>query len=322
MQSPGDAAGNLSTPFLLKDGRSVALRHIRPADADLLLDFYAGLSPEARRQRFFHIHRVTAEESRGMAAIEDDNGVAIAAVAGDGTIVADARCVTVRNSGNTGEDEPPACLAIAVRDDYQRVGLGTLLLDELVTAAASAGITTLVAEILGDNLGMRQLLSSRHFVVAGRDGSSMVQAIFRTDGRVPVWPDDTPSPRVLIETHSWYGSMQERYLRDAGYSVMVCPGPHQGRSCDLLATGSCELVEGADAIICSNGDDEDRNVLAAHQASPASIPLLVTVGSGDSPSLERAEAIWRSGSADELISVLDRHGIPRPVQGDIKRDVR
>jgi RimJ/RimL family protein N-acetyltransferase len=308
VQPPADGIGTLDEPLLLHDGRLATVRHIRPADADLLTDFYTGLSPQARRQRFFHTHRVTADECQRMAAIEQDGSVALVALADDGTIVADARCVRDTSKGKAGE----AGFAIAIRDDYQQVGLGTLLFDDMVAAAASAGITTLMAEVLADNVGMRRLLSRRHFTVAGRDGSTMVQAVFRTDQGVPGWPDDQPHPRVLIEAPGWYGSMQERYLRDAGYSVTVCPGPHEGGSCDLLATGSCHLVDQADAIICSISDHEDQQVLAAHQASPADTPLFVTVGRHDPPPIARAEPLRRSGTAEELLGALDRHGISRP----------
>jgi RimJ/RimL family protein N-acetyltransferase len=311
VQPLANGIGTLDEPFLLHDGRCVTVRHIRPADADLLMDFYARLSPEAGRQRFFHAHRVTADECQRMAAIEDNGGVALVALADEGTIVADARCVPDTNNGKPGD----AGFAIAIRDDHQRAGLGTLLVDDLVAAAASAGITTLVAEVLGDNVGMRRLLSKRHFIVAGRDGSSMVQAVFSTDGRVPGWGAETAHPRVLIEARGWYGSMQERYLRDAGYSVTSCPGPHEGGSCDLLATGSCQLVDRADAIICSVCDQEDQQVLAAHQASQADTPLFVTVGRDDPPPIARAEPLRRSGTAEELLDALDRDGIPRP-RGD------
>ncbi len=316
MPPAADTTGDVDTPFLLHDGRSVTVRHIRPADAQLVVDLYARLSPEARRQRFFHSHRVGVEEGRRVASIEDHGGVALVTIAADGTMVADARCVRSSGAARPDDGSPVANFAITIRDDYQRAGLGKVLLDELVAAAASAGITTLVAEILGDNVGMRRLLSTRHFTIIDRDGFSMVQAVFTTDGRMPAWADDAPRPRVLIESRGWYGSMSEQHLRDAGYAVMVCPSAPEGGTCELIATGSCRLVDGADAIICSVCDDQDRQVLAAHQASSAHTPLFVMVGPDDPAPAEPAEALRRSATAEQLLDALDRHGVGGPVDLD------
>jgi len=55
--------------------------------------------------------------------------------------------------------------------------------------------------------------------------------------------------RVLLECEpehspSIIASVIERY----GYDVRTCEGPDAGR-CDLLANGSCGLVEGADVVV-------------------------------------------------------------------------
>jgi GNAT superfamily N-acetyltransferase len=283
MQTSVGRTPHFEKPVALSDGRVVTLRHIRPVDAPLLLEFYAELSLEARRNRFFHTHRVTTEDCEHMAAVEGDGGVALVAVVEGAGIVADARCVRGRPDDTTTATEQAADFAIAIRDDYQQAGLGTLLLDQLLLAAASAGITTLVAEILGSNIGMRRLLSKREFAIADRDGSSMVQAIFRSDGRIPAWAAESQHPRVLIEGPGWWGSTQERHLRDAGYSVMVCPGPAHTGHCELVETGSCQLADGADAIICSLHDNAGREVLAAHHAGTEHLPLFVTMGPQEQP---------------------------------------
>jgi RimJ/RimL family protein N-acetyltransferase len=308
--TPTPASG--TTVVLGNHDRRVIIRPIAPDDAGALVDFYARLSPEDRRQRFFHFHQVTADEGRRMAAIEDEGGVALIAVIDDGTLVADARCAR--------RDDTVADLAIAVSDDYRGLGLGEMLLDRLVAAAAAIGITTITAEVVGDNLPMHRLLSKRHFMITGRDGSSIVDAIFSTDGRLPAWPVDTEGPRILVEAGSWFGSMQERYLRDAGFSVAVCPGSPPDGSCDLLATGSCRLAEGADVIISSAADEESRRVLAAHAAAPEATPLIVAIGPEQPPSIHRARAISRSATAQELLAALEAEGVRPPGNTDMKRE--
>jgi RimJ/RimL family protein N-acetyltransferase len=298
---------------VLDGDRRVTIRPVDPGDSAALMDFYARLSPDSRRQRFFHVHEVTAEDCHKMASIEEGCGAALVAVTDDGSVVADARCAR--------GPEPVADLGIVVSDDYQGCGLGKIMLDGLMAAAADAGITTIGAQVVGYNVPMRRLLSEHHFVIVDRDGSSMVEAVCRTDGGAPDWGLGTDrSPRVLIEDRGgWFGTLSERHLREAGFAVAVCPGSPADGSCDLLESGSCRLVDGADAIICSASDEESREVLAAHEAAPAAIPLFVPVGPEERPPTRRAVAIKRLGTPDELLEVLESHGLRSP---ESNRDFR
>ena len=296
------------TVLLLHD-RRVTMRSIASADAGALMDFYAALSPEARQQRFFHFHQVRADEAQHMATIEARGcGVALVAVDDDSSIVADARCVR----GNDTTEHAVGDLAIVVRDDYQGLGLGRLLLDRLIAAAAQAGITTVVAELFGSNAPMRRLLSRYRFTIVNRDGLSLVEGRLSADSRVPAWPADTTRPRVLIEAGSWYGSIQERNLRDAGFSVAVCPGSPGTGSCDLLATGHCRLAEGADAIICSGANEESCQVLAAHEAARTRVPLFLSVAPEHSRSTNQARTISSMATPRELLDALGAEGIQPP----------
>ena len=59
--------------------------------------------------------------------------------------------------------EPPdstdvAEFALAIADDWQRAGLGALLLGKLADSAAAQGIRRLSGDVLADNDGMRGLL--------------------------------------------------------------------------------------------------------------------------------------------------------------------
>jgi GNAT superfamily N-acetyltransferase len=304
---PGEASPQETV--VLKGDYLVNVRPITSADASALMDFYAALSAESRRQRFFHVHRLRADEAARMASIgERRDGIALVAVDEDGSIVADARCVR----GIDAADRTVADLAVAVRDDYQGLGLGHVLVDRLVALAAEVGISTIVAQLLSSNIGMRRLLSNHHFTIMDRDGFSLVEARLSTDGRVPAWPADASRPRLLIEGGSWYGSIQERNLRAAGFSVAVCPGPAHRDWCDLLATGRCRLAEEADAIICSAANEETCEVLARHEGAPVAVPLFVTAGPEQLPSTSRAKGISSTATEGELLEVLGAEGIRPP----------
>jgi hypothetical protein len=45
VQRDADGTGNLDRTIALRGGGRVTLRHIRPADSDLLMDLYSRLSP-------------------------------------------------------------------------------------------------------------------------------------------------------------------------------------------------------------------------------------------------------------------------------------
>lgn len=88
------------------------------------------------------------------------------------------------------------------------------------------------------------------------------------------WPE---RPRILVE-HA-YGELELAYaeaLRQAGYSVAVCPGPRQDERCPLVCDTGCPLVDGADLIVSGVGPD----VLEALRTRRPSKPLVVAAGHG------------------------------------------
>ena len=139
----------------LKDGRRVHLRPIRPDDADLLVEANERLSPASRHFRWFTSRPHLSSETAGyLAAVDFRSRFAIVAtVAEDGIehIVAVARF-------DLAPDEAVAEFALAVRDDYQGAGLGTLLWHRLVELARARGVRRLTAGVLADNQRMKDLL--------------------------------------------------------------------------------------------------------------------------------------------------------------------
>lgn len=134
--------------FTTPSGRQIAVRDMRPADADLLVDLFYHLSPETLYKRFHAVLTNLPEERvRKLAADLADNDpeqeVALLALH-EGTAVGVARFHRLPGTAD-------AESAIVVRDDYQREGLGTFLLALLRDRARQMGITHLVAIVHAHN---------------------------------------------------------------------------------------------------------------------------------------------------------------------------
>lgn len=85
-------------------------------------------------------------------------------------------------------------------------------------------------------------------------------------------------PRVLLENPDEDASLASvDVLRHAGYAVAVCHGPTAEARCPLACAETCALVEGADVVVTSLGDEraESREVLDLLRLRYASRPLVV-----------------------------------------------
>ena len=153
------------TPFMLKDGREVAFRHIRPDDKGRLSVALDRLSPESRHKRFLSPKpRFNANELRYLTEIDGYDHVAILAVlAGDpDAIVGVGRFVRLSDLPDTAE------VAIVVGDRHQGQGLGRELGRRLADEARDSGVSRFTATLLGDNVAAHRLFHSISDRLEGR----------------------------------------------------------------------------------------------------------------------------------------------------------
>jgi len=142
----------------LSDGRRVHLRWIRPADATLLRAGFSRLSETSRRNRFFVALKELPENV--VRYFTDVDGVDHAALV----------ALSVPEKGDTeqglgvarfvrSKDQPlTAEVAVTVADEFQRLGLGTLLLGTLGAAAHERNVETFTANVLWSNEHVRRWL--------------------------------------------------------------------------------------------------------------------------------------------------------------------
>lgn len=141
-----------------RDGRMVTIRHIVARDAPLLADLFTNLSERSKWLRWFAPggvpeHRLWDEVTR-LSDIDPRVQAALIATVREGDrerAVASARLIREQPLGDTAE------VAIEVRDDVQREGIGRTIFDLLVQIALVQGIKTLYAYTLPENIGMQRL---------------------------------------------------------------------------------------------------------------------------------------------------------------------
>lgn len=151
--------------MLLKDGREVLIRPIGLADAELEREFLKSLSPQTSNNRFMG---QIAEPSEALidqlVDIDYVNDVALGAFF-DGHLVGVSRY-------SVEEDRRSCELAIVVRDAWQRLGLGTLLLSDLIRIARERGLKKMHSNDFSENSGMHALAKQFQFKAASLLGNS------------------------------------------------------------------------------------------------------------------------------------------------------
>jgi RimJ/RimL family protein N-acetyltransferase len=141
----------------LRNGNRYRLRPPHADDKPRVAECFEQLSAESRRLRFLGVKKALSESELEFLTITDgDDHIAVAALAvddagADGRMVGIARCLRLSMPPDSAE------LAIAVADAVQGVGLGQVLIEELMRAAEAQGIESFELEVLAENRGMRAL---------------------------------------------------------------------------------------------------------------------------------------------------------------------
>ncbi|HEV3481840.1 MAG TPA: bifunctional acetate--CoA ligase family protein/GNAT family N-acetyltransferase [Candidatus Acidoferrales bacterium] len=162
----------------MKDGREILVRPIRPEDEPLIARFHESLSAQTVYLRYFHMEalssRVAHERLLRKCFIDYDREMALVAeyvdAAGRREILGIARLSRQR-------DHQVAEVAILVADAAQHLGLGTELLRRLIEIARDQKFTSIVANTLPDNAGMRGLATHFGFVVKESADPAQITAV-------------------------------------------------------------------------------------------------------------------------------------------------
>jgi GNAT superfamily N-acetyltransferase len=138
----------------LRDGAAVVISRITPEDAPMLADAFARLSEESRRLRFLGPKpTLSSSELRYLTEVDGHRHEALSAID-----PATARGVAIGRWVRDPERPERAEVAITVADDWQRRGLGRLLLERLAERARDEGVESFTALVSHDNRNMQGLL--------------------------------------------------------------------------------------------------------------------------------------------------------------------
>jgi GNAT superfamily N-acetyltransferase len=147
--------------FITTDGREVIVRPILESDAELLVGLFYRLSTDSIRLRFHTSasHLVPPEriwqEAKRLTHLDPECQAALIAI---GQERDKAQAVGVARFCRAKPQDVEAEAAIVIRDDFQRVGLGTYLGARLIRVARSMGIQCFVAWILAENRLVLELI--------------------------------------------------------------------------------------------------------------------------------------------------------------------
>ena len=172
------------TAVALRDGSSVVVRPVRPADRELLLAGFERLGPQSRYQRFLApMAELTDDIVTYLTDVDHHDHEALAAIdAASGQGVGVARFVRHADRPDTAE------FAVTVIDDWHGRGVGTALLDLLAERAREEGVVRCTALLLAENHEMLELLEALGpvRVVDRQSGTVEVETELASTGAGPV----------------------------------------------------------------------------------------------------------------------------------------
>lgn len=166
------------TPWKLRDGASATIRPIRPEDEPLMVKFHQTLSDRSVYLRYFAPlkldQRIAHERLSRMCFIDYDREMVLVVErrvpeGGEAEILGIGRLSKLHGSNE-------AEFALTVSDQWQRHGLGTRLLKQLVQVGRDEKLERITATMLGDNREMQHVARKVGFQVEHIPGENEYRA--------------------------------------------------------------------------------------------------------------------------------------------------
>jgi GNAT superfamily N-acetyltransferase len=160
---------------VLRNGQPATIRAFEPRDRDGLVAAFERTGDKSRYRRFFTSKRTLTEgEIAFFVEVNFTRHVALVAELEENdrpVIVGGGRYVVCAPRS--------AEVAFMVDDARQGLGIGSLLMRHLVVCARSAGLETLVAEVLPENAAMRKVFERAGLAIQTRREAGVLQLNMR-----------------------------------------------------------------------------------------------------------------------------------------------
>jgi GNAT superfamily N-acetyltransferase len=176
-----DYPAELERELTLRDGSVVLIRPIRPDDAPRLQELHGRLSQQTAYQRFFTVvKRLPPDWARVLATVDYRRRLALVVEA---CASAEPELIAVGRYDATDEPETVE-VAFVVQDNWQNRGLGTILFDAILRAAAARSYRRFRAYVLADNRRMLDLITRFTRVESRTTEQSVTELVFTLRDRV------------------------------------------------------------------------------------------------------------------------------------------
>jgi acetyl coenzyme A synthetase (ADP forming)-like protein len=156
---------------VLRNGRTLHIRPVRPEDRERLLELYRGMSRDSLYMRFFDVRTPDAalRDSPSDVDYEKDFGV-VAELGGE--------LAGIAHYFRSQRRPQHAEVAFAIADRAQGCGVGTRLLEALAVIARTKGIEMFRAEVLPENQKMLDVFLNCGFQVTSKTAEGAVSVSF------------------------------------------------------------------------------------------------------------------------------------------------
>ncbi|BCJ72956.1 GNAT family N-acetyltransferase [Catellatospora sp. IY07-71] len=266
---------------LLADGATVHLRQITPQDAEAVVAMHSRFSERTRYLRYFSPYpRIPARDLHRFVNVDHVDREAFVVAAGE-------RLVAVGRYERLGEGAHEAEVAFVVEDAYQGRGVGSVLLEHLAAAAADAGITRFVAEVLPENGAMLRVFTDAGYEVNRRYADGVVTLTF------PVAPTEKSRAVQAERERRTESRSVARLLRPASVAVYGASASGRGVGAAVLAHLRSAGFDGPIHHVHPNGplrslteltsdaaEEEAAGAASAPSAGPAQVRPVVSAASG------------------------------------------
>jgi GNAT superfamily N-acetyltransferase len=178
----------LEKTLTLADGRELVVRPIRPDDESMMKGMFYSFSEQTKYLRYHGtLKSLPHNRLQVFCNVDYDTEMALVVEHGEGghtEIIGVGRYLTT-------PDTQTAEMAFAIRDDWQRLGLGTHLFQRLAEIAVRSGIRQFHADVLPENSGMLKIFHRSGLNTETVTNEGVVGVVIRQLGRHGNGPNET-----------------------------------------------------------------------------------------------------------------------------------